>query len=328
MDLSSFTEGDYIRTVDGLFFAVKGGRHSDRLVIAILRYVPDPSGDRKWNDVKYRRVYDNESTTRFLEEHFPFYLNHIGWLGLRLQSVPKNRIAEVYKPVEHLQRILAHPKTLLEKNIAEFVSILSEESKVSPAFFGVSGSVLIGLERDESDIDLNIYGEDEGRRVYDALKRIRSTSEAVSPYDAESIEPVLVSRWGDTGLDLEKLRGVECRKLLHGLFRGVDYFIRLLVDEDESESTPMNDVVVSATVADASHSIYTPCVYKVTDVSIEKGSEDHVITELKSYRGKFTEQANTGDRVRARGTMEKVIKDGCTYYRLILGKKGDYLVPV
>ena len=328
MDLSRFTEGDYIRTVDDLFFAVKGGRHSDRLVIAILRYVPDPSGDRKWNDVKYRRVYDNELTTRFLEELFPFYINHIDWLGLQLQSVPKNRIAEIYKPVEHLQRILAHPKSLLEKNIAEFVSILSEESKVSTAFFGTSGSVLIGLERKESDIDLNVYGEGEGRRVYDALKRIRPTSEAVSPYDADSIESVLVSRWGDTGLDLEKLWDLECQKVLHGLFRGVDYFIRLIVDEDESESTPMDDVVILATVADASHSIYAPCIYRVTDVTIEKGSEDHVIIELKSYRGKFTEQANTGDRVKARGTVEKVVEDGCTYYRLILGKKGDYLVPV
>ena len=328
MDLSSFTEGDYIRTVDGLFFAVKGGRHSDRMVIAILRYVPDKSGDREWNGLRYRRVYDNESTTRFLEEHFPFYLNYIDWLRLRLQSVPKNRIAKVYKPVEYLQSILAYPKSPLMRNIADFVTLLSKESKVSTAFFGVSGSVLIGLERDESDIDINVYGEAEGCRVYEALKRMRPISEVVSPYDAESVEPTLVSRWGDTGLDLEKLRDLECRKLLHGLIHGVDYFIRLLVDEDESNSTPMDDVVVSATVSDTTHSIYTPCIYRVTDVSIENGSDHRVITELKSYRGKFTEQVKTGDKVKARGTIEKVVKNGCTYYRLILGKKGDYLVTV
>jgi len=326
MDLSRFTEGDYIRTVDGLFFAAKGGRHSDELAVATLRYIPDLKGERVLNGVRYRRVYDVDSTTRYLAANFPSYINYIEWLGFRLQSVPHSRILEVYKPVKRLQAILDDPKARLEARISEFVKALSAASGVSTSFFGVSGSVLIGLDNEDSDIDLNVYGEGEGGKVYEALRRLRSEQEWIRPYNLVTIEPVYSSRWGD--IDFGELKMIECGKFLHGLVYGVDYFIRLLIDEDKSESTPVCTVSISATVVDASQSIYSPCTYKVSDVKTENSSSQYKILELKSYRGKFTELAQTGDRIRARGTLEKVTREGYTFYRLILGGKGDFLVRV
>jgi predicted nucleotidyltransferase len=325
---SVFSEGDYIRTDDGLFFAVKGGRHSDELVVAILRYIPDEKGERVQDGKRHCRVYDIVSTTKFLAENYPDYLNYIDWLGLRLQSVPTSKIVEVYKPTQRLQDILARPESRLEEQIAHFVERLSDASGVSSASFGVSGSLLIGFETVDSDIDLNVYGEMEGRKVYDAFKQLRSIEDWVSPYDADSIELVLKSRWGDTGLDLDRLRAVECDKVLHGLVYGVDYFIRLLADEDNSTSIPIKTAIISATVTDASHGIFTPCTYRIEKALISGESSYYPISELKSYRGKFTEQVRAGDEIQARGTLEKVTHCNATYYRLILGGKGDYLIPV
>ena len=109
MDLSRFSEGDYIKTVDGLFFAVKGGIHSDDLVLAILRYIPDDDGERILDGKRYRRVYDNDATTRYLKENYCEYINEVEWLGLELQSVPTAKIVEVYKPTDKLHEILANP---------------------------------------------------------------------------------------------------------------------------------------------------------------------------------------------------------------------------
>ncbi len=328
MGLSHFFEGDYIRTVDGLFFAVKGGRHSDDLVVAILRYIPDEKGERMLDGRRYSRVYDIGQTTSFLREHHREYINQIDWLGLELQSVPRSRIAEIYKPSSKLREITANPNSKLEQQVSRFVETLSAESGVDVSFFGVSGSMLIGLETPDSDIDLNVYGELEGRKVYDALKKIRQEKDWVSAYNKTSIEPVLVSRWADTGLDLERFRSVECGKVLHGLIDGIDYFIRLLMEEDESNSTPMGRVSLSATVTDATYSIYTPCIYQIDNVVIEDGSEQHKVSELKSYRGKFTEQVKQGDRIQARGTLERAALDGAPFYRLVLGLRGDYLLSI
>ncbi|MCW4013317.1 MAG: hypothetical protein NWF07_10055 [Candidatus Bathyarchaeota archaeon] len=318
-----YSEGDYIKTVDGLFFAVKGGRHSADLVVAVLRYIPDETGDRVLDGVNYRRIYDLNESTEYILSRYPEYINEIPWLGLDTQSVPVSKISKVYNPKDKLEEIVTKPTTVLEKTIKRFVDELSSSSDIDVSCFGLSGSLLIGLENEASDIDLNVYGEDEGRRVSVALKELREKEDWITGYDAGSVETVLVSRWGKTGLDLEKLRPIECRKVLHGVVFGVDYFIRLLREEDNSTSTPRDTITLRAKVTDSSASIYTPCTYQVQSMS-----DEYPVTELKSYRGKFTEQVDTGDIVEARGTLEKVACNGDVFYRIILGGAEDYLVSV
>ena len=325
MDTASrFLEGDYIETVDGLFFAVKGIHHPMDSVVATLRYVPDPAGEREKGGVRYRRMYDLEETMRMLEAEHPDYLNRVEVLNLMLQTVPLEKIKRVYKPVECLARIMMGPRGELETTLTKFVEALRDTSGVSEACFGVSGSLLIGLQRPESDVDLNVYGASEGRLVYQALKRLREELDWVKPYDDSSVQLVLEARWGRTGLNLEKLVGVEKAKALHGLVCDRDYFIRLIRDRKEDEaSRPLGTVTVRATVTDAEGSIYTPCLYRV-DGADAHGRE---VTELLSFRGKFTEMAAMGDVVEAHGTLEAVGREE-KRYRVVLGSWGDYLVPV
>jgi len=321
---SRFLEGDYIETVDGLFFAVKGLHHPVDGVIATLRYVPDPEGERKRDGVRYRRMYDVDVTTSLLAAEYPGYLNRVEGLSLLLQTVPLEKIRRVYKPVESLTRIMEGPRREPETTLARFVEALRDASGVPEACFGVSGSLLIGLQRPESDVDLNVYGASEGRLVYEALKSLREELDWVKPYDNSSVQPVLEARWGGTGLGLEKLVGVEKAKVLHGLVCGRDYFMRLIRDREEDDaSRPLGAVTVRATVTDAEGAIYTPCLYHLYGAE----AQGHEVTELLSFRGKFTEMAVMGDVVEARGTLE-VVGGGEKRYRVVLGGRGDYLVPV
>jgi len=321
---AGYNEGDYIQTTDGLFFAVKGSRHHGDLVIGILRYIPDLDGDRFLGGVKYRRVYNIGSTTDYLGENHPEYVNYIPRVGIELQSVPISKIARYYEPRERLNDILSNPVFEVERVLADFVNALSEKSGAPTGSFGVSGSLLIGLQTEDSDIDINVYGQDEARRVYDSLVELRETLDWVRPLEGELFDAVLESRWGDTGLSLGLFSGIESSKVLHGIVQGREYFVRLLIPDDDSVSDPIEWVTIRAMITDASKSIFNPCTYGVTQVS---GSKSQV-SELKSYRGKFTEQAQEGDMVEARGTLEKVQgKDG-VYYRLMLGASGDYLLPL
>lgn len=325
MDTASrFLEGDYIETVDGLFFAVKGLHHPVGSVVATLRYVPDPYGERLREGVRYRRVYDLEETTRILDAEHPGYLNVVEELGLVLQTVPLDKIRRVYKPTERLAAIMEKPGEGPEATVARFADAISDASGVPEACLGVSGSLLIGLQRPESDIDLNVYGADEGMKVYEALRRLRKELDWVKPYDYTTVQPVLEARWGNTDIDLEKLRDLEEAKVLHGLVNGRDYFIRLIRDLEEDEaSKPLGAVTVRATMADAGGSIYTPCLYRLEGAE----AQGHTVTELLSYRGKFTEMAEEGEAVEARGTLEASVRGGEKRYRVVLGARGDYLVP-
>lgn len=325
------TEGDYVETLEGLLFAVKGVHHPEGLTIAYLRYVPDPRGTRERGGRKYSRVYDLEETDRFLSDNHPRYLNPIEDRGLTLQSIPNEKIARTYRPRKGLHEILADPKPGPEKIVAKFASTLSR-SGVPLESLGVSGSVLIGLSTPSSDVDLIAYGLDAGRKVYEALRYLRQSADWVNPYDAETVEEVTRSRWGDTSLDLEGLGTIETRKVLHGLVDGTDYFVRLVRGPDEFEkevsSRPLGKVRLRATVKDDRFSIYTPCTYEIDNCSYLGSPAWPEPSELVSFRGKFTEQAKEGEMVEVKGTLEEVDYADRTVHRVILGGRGDYLVPV
>ena len=323
-------EGDYVETVEGLLFSVKGLHHPEGLVIAYLRYVPDPNGSRKRGSRRYWRVYDLDETDDFLREKFPQYLNPIENIGLTLQSLPVGRISHVYYPKERLQVLLEKPETELEATTAKFASALTSEGGIPLDALGVSGSVLIGLAGPTSDVDLVVYGMDAGHKVYDALRRLRAGREWIRPYDPETVRGVVRNRWGDAGLDLEKMAVLETRKILHGLVDGRDYFVRLVRNpvefEREVASRPHGKVVIRGTVVDAGNSIFTPCTYHIDDCTFVNHSMEVEVTQLVSYRGKFTEQAVDGDPVEARGTLEEVQYEDRIVHRLMLGARGDYLV--
>ena len=330
--LSGPVEGDYVETTEGLLFTVKGLRHPQGLVVAYLRYVPDPGGDRRRGEVRYRRVYDLDETDEYLRLNHPLYLNEVEGKGLSLQSVPVDRISRMYVPRERLASILESPRTEVESIVARFASAISFEGGVSLVDMGVSGSVLVDLASSTSDVDLIVYGRDSGRRVYESVRALRGREGWVRPYDGESVRNVAVNRWGDTGLDLEELSTKESGKVLHGLVDGRDYFIRLVREPDASEegevSRPLGTVVLRGTVVGADDSIYTPCSYEVEGCSFKGGGPDVEVGQLVSFRGKFTEQAVEGDVVEARGTLEEVVSGGLVYHRVMLGRRGDYLFPV
>ena len=52
------------------------------------------------------------------------------------------------------------------------------------------------------------------------------------------------------------------------------------------------------------------------------------VSELVSFRGRFADQARTGQRVRAGGAVERVVwRDGRETVRLVVGgRPGDYLL--
>ena len=128
---------------------------------------------------------------------------------------------------------------------------------------------------------------------------------------------------------LKELTEIEKRKVLHGLVLGKDYFVRLLrYEEPPYPSVPRGKVIIRARVTDSSESIFTPCKYFVSEVETLSGPVSEDITELMSDRGKFTEQALAGELVKIRGSLEEVHEPDGTHFRLFLGDKGDYLLPL
>lgn len=325
-------EGSYVESEEGLIFSVKGLHHPEGLVIAYLRYVPDPEGDRRRGPMRYRRVYDLDETQGFLGAQYPQYLNHVEERGLVLQSVPLDRIAKVYSPREGIQAFIDRPRTELEKTTVKFASAISSESGVPLGEIGVSGSLLLGLARAASDVDLIVYGVENGFKAYEAIRRLREGPGWVEPYDSRGAGRIAAERWGDTGIDPGLLAHAESRKVLHGLVDGREYFVRMVRRPEEYDyeltSKPVGRVKIRATVTSAREGIFTPCTYLTEDCEYIDPEEGPVVAHLNSYRGKFTEQASEGEVVEVHGSLEEVQSKEGILHRVMLGGRGDYLVPV
>jgi len=54
---STFREGDLIESIDNIVFDVKGLVHPPNRVVAFIRYVPDPKGNRKRDGNRYSKFY-------------------------------------------------------------------------------------------------------------------------------------------------------------------------------------------------------------------------------------------------------------------------------
>ena len=86
---------------------------------------------------------------------------------------------------------------------------------------------------------------------------------------------------------------------------------------------------ITATIADDSEALFTPCTYRIENVTIAEGPKLEPIREIASFRGRFCEQAKESEAVTAQGKVERVTdkRNAKAYYRVILGNKpSDYMV--
>src|SRR5674476_620261 len=200
---------------------------------------------------------------------------------------------------------------------------------------------MAGLTNEKSAIDPLVYGVKNWRKAYTALQELLKDGDSgFEPYSIEGLQTLFDFRSKDTQMSFENFVLVERRKAFQGMFMGTDYFIRFVKDWNET-SDQYGDVCyknsgyakITANIADATDSLFTPCTYKLKDVDVVDGQELSPITEIVSFRGRFCEQLPTNLRepptVEAQGKVELVTdsKTGANHYRVIIGgKPTDYMV--
>jgi len=119
----------------------------------------------------------------------------------------------------------------------------------------------------------------------------------------------------------------ERRKLFQGRFLSHDYFIRCVKNWAEiterygdAQYAPIGECTVSAEVTGDEESLLTPCRYVIKHVEVLSGGPTCTPSEVISFRGRFAEQAIRGERVLARGRLERVRSERSEYYRLVVGE--------
>jgi predicted nucleotidyltransferase len=333
-------EGDFVETLEHLFFDVKGFTHPPGRVVAFIRYFPDEKGERKKGETAYGKVYSFSERYELLRKKFPKYIADDTVFDETICEVSEHDIRKHYNPIEKLSHLRNSRKLdALEKNVLYLVEKLRQRSNVPWSAFGISGSILIGLHNAASDFDPIVYGSDNCRRVYTELQELLTESDSgFKAYNLNELKTLFGFRSKDTAMSLKDFVRTESKKAFQGKYGKNDYFVRFVKDWKEIHQK-YGDVQyknvgyakIKAKVADDSESIFTPCSYVLKEPEILDGSEHARIAEIVSFRGRFCDQAHNGDSIVAQGKVERVMdfKKDREHLRLLIGNRpSDYMIVI
>ena len=282
---------DFIRTGD-LFFSVVGYRN-DNAIKCFLRYAPG-EGNRYRDGKNYRKLTHDEA----LEIGRDYFSKREG-----VFRVPYEQITEIFKPEERLDLIM-------DADIRKVVNFFRGIPRKN---MGVTGSRLIQLKGDESDVDFIIYGRDwfRGREM---IKKGLERGKIDEP-DEGTWEFIYKKR--KPAISYDAFIAHERRKF-HRAFIGSTYFDLLYVrgydeiqkDIPENPGLKMGKDRIVAKVRHDSDVFDYPAFYPV---------EHEKIYAVLSFTHTYVGQAFSGEVLEAAGQVEKI---GNRYY-LIVGTKRE-----
>ncbi|MCX6694332.1 MAG: DNA polymerase subunit beta [Methanomicrobiales archaeon] len=272
---------DFIEDREGWLYAVAAYDNDDR-VGCVLRYIPDPSGDRIRPDGERFQKVTFEVAYRRIAEEKPAYAGPV-------HRVPISDVRHVYKPEEQFGALCRRDQRVNE---------ISDVLALAPGTAGCTGSLLCCLATAGSDIDLVVYG-DAWFTARDALMRAIQRG-AIRGISEDLWKKIYEKRLPD--LTFEEFVLHERRKWNRGEIWGTYFDLLYTRAYDEpGAASPEKGVVkgnlrIEAEVTDATLAFDYPAQYLVCHDTISR-----VLCFTHTYSG----QALTGEIIEAAGVCER-----------------------
>lgn len=301
---------DYLETADGLFLAVVSSALDEGHALTSLRYVR-----RGGTLVKL----GTDDANRLLQRERPAWLVHSALIDAMIHLVPLQEVVRVHRPDDRLAALRASGDgDALERRALQAVEALS--SGGAPVRrLGLGGSLLLGAQHADSDIDLVAYG----RQAFQAARA--ALGSALELGKLEALDAVQwEAAWARRGSDLTLAEYIaaEVRKRNKAVIEGTRVDLTLVVDRDEEvpEHGPfrkLGRLTLRAEVTDAVAGFDHPARFRV---------RHDAVAEVVSFTPTYTGQAVAGELIEASGWLEV---DATGARRLVVGTsreaQGEYL---
>lgn len=295
---------DFVR-VEDFYFSVVGYRN-ERFIKALLRYVPDASGDRVKDSQRYRKLAHDEAIE---------YAKRLGMNYYRegLFYVPSDDVREIYKPEERLDEALEYEEV---RKVVDFFSTIPRVE------MGVTGSRLIGLVGEESDVDFIVYG----KWWFVAREKIKQGIKRGEISEPDDYTWEFIYKKRKITLPYQIFVEHERRKYYRA-FIGDTYFDLLYVrgyDEikreiPEEKGIKLGKVEIEAEVLDDLYIFDYPAYYPVKHEEIKA---------VLSFTHTFVGQVFRGEKLAARGDLEVINGDRYIVVGTRREVKDEYIVSL
>ena len=293
-----FLPKDYVETEIGEVFAVVAEGLDEGRVLCQLRYLPAT------NSVGHSGLLKQTTLAawdyiRSVKPEYEFYSKQ---RDASIHGVPAEEVFRHWKPSEFFRaERKADAIAGTAYRIADRFLALNPTLEI-----GVTGSALLGVAKEDSDLDLTVYGLDGFRSARLLAQEHTQQGRWSLPSDAQM--QAAYDRRGCT-LSFEEYAWHERRKW--NKFVVGDTLLDLTCVEKSSEIANASGVKIGraeiqAEVADATRSFCHPAEYRV-----EHSRVSHVLSFTPTYAG----QAEPGERIEAKGILEETTAG----VRLVIG---------
>jgi uncharacterized protein len=304
---------DFIETAEGLCFAVvQNGAETcgdGNKVLCFLRYLKQDDG--RWQKIS------TEQANAYLKTHHPGYLHYSAVLDAQLHAVIIDNIVCHHQPRQRLQQILNNPqRDKVEQDLYD-LCLLFQQNGLDLAQVGVTGSILIGAQKQDSDIDLVFY-----RR--EAFHKARAmTADLVSKQQLGNLGE---KDWREAyarrscDLSLQEYVWHERRKFNKALINGRKFDLNFVAETGNVNSSvyqKCGEITVRCKITEDQYGFDYPALYSIDHKTIKT-----VVCFIATYTG----QAVIGEMVEISGLLEQM-EDGSK--RIVVGSSreapGEYI---
>jgi predicted nucleotidyltransferase len=298
---------DFVITKHNWIFSVVSYDLGGADVKCLLRYIPDEKGERVSEKGRYRKL-DFYEAYEFLRKHRPEYLKEV-------HVVPKGDIKEILRPEVRLPVIAEREENA--RTIYELLGRYIPEERI-----GITGSFLCGLNSEKSDLDFVIYGRENFNKAREVVRDANEEGLTAEIND-ELWRQIYQKRKPE--LSYEDFVAHEIRKGHRGAIGGTYFDILYVRDTEELKRLDRRNYekseragyrTITAEVKDASFSFDSPAIYEIAHPEITK-----VLSFTHTYAG----QALAGEKIEARGVIERTKHET----RLVVGStreaKGEWI---
>ncbi len=282
-----FFAKDFIETAEGLIFAVVDQGLEDGKALCFLRYALTSSG---WKKVA------TEQANSLLHQQHPDYLHYSPILDAHLHAVAADRIVKHHQPKHRLQRLmLASRHDAVERDLFRLCELLGQHG-LDLAQTGVTGSILVGLQNQSSDIDLVCYG----REVFHQCRAItRKLIEQGHLQDLNDQDWRQSYRRRSCALSFDEYVWHERRKCNKAVIDGRKFDLNFIDHDAGSEAVlyqKCGAITLQCKVVDDARGFDYPAEFKI----------DHQqISAIVSFTATYTGQAVSGEMVEVSGVLEQ-----------------------
>lgn len=278
---------DFIETAEGLIFAVVEQGLEDGKVLCFLRYVNEAAGWKK---------YQTAAANAYLKHNYPDYLHYSPVLDAQLHAVAMNRIVRHHQPKQRLQQIMqAGRHDAVEADLFQLCGLF-ERCGLDLTQVGVTGSILVGVQNQHSDIDLVCYQ----RAIFHQCRSI--TGKLIELGQLQSLSE---QDWRQSyqrrscDLSFDDYVWHEQRKCNKAMINGRKFDLSFIDCGKKSESINYQKhgaVTLQCKVIDDIRAFDYPAEFKI----------DHPqISAVVSFTATYTGQAVNGETVEAAGVLEQ-----------------------